>query len=96
MWRVVLVVLCALVVALPVPRRALVLIGVFARRLLPVVGRKLRLVSRDYTTARAIHAPSFNENLDPKSQQTFVKIFLKLNAWRQSQGADVIQIRPSA
>jgi len=43
-----------------------------------------------------IHSPSFNENLDPKSQQTFVKIFMKLNAWRQSQGAQVIQIRPTA
>ncbi len=43
-----------------------------------------------------IHCPSFNENLDPKSQQTFVKIFLKLNAWRQSTGAKVIQIRPTA
>jgi predicted unusual protein kinase regulating ubiquinone biosynthesis (AarF/ABC1/UbiB family) len=43
-----------------------------------------------------IHAPDFNENLDPKSQQTFVKIFIKLNAWRQAKGADVIQIRPSA
>jgi len=43
-----------------------------------------------------IHDPSFNENMDPKSQQNFVKIFMKFNAWRQSQGAKVIQIRPSA
>ena len=43
-----------------------------------------------------IHAPQFNENLDPKTQQTFVRIFVKLNAWRQSQGAQVIQIRPTA
>ena len=43
-----------------------------------------------------IHSPSFNENLDPKSQQTFVKIFMKLNAWRRSKGAQVIQIRPTA
>jgi aarF domain-containing kinase len=43
-----------------------------------------------------IHAPDFNENLDPKSQQTFVKIFIKLNAWRQATGADVIHIRPTA
>jgi aarF domain-containing kinase len=43
-----------------------------------------------------MHAPSFNENLDPKTQQTFVKIFIKFNAWRQQKGADVIQIRPVA
>jgi len=43
-----------------------------------------------------LHAPKYNENLDPKSQQTFVKIFLKFNAWRQRQGAHVISIRPSA
>ena len=43
-----------------------------------------------------MHAPHYNENLDPKSQQTFVKIFLKFNMWRQSRGAQVIQIRPSA
>jgi predicted unusual protein kinase regulating ubiquinone biosynthesis (AarF/ABC1/UbiB family) len=43
-----------------------------------------------------IHAPNYNENLDPKSQQTFVKIFMRFNTWRQSQGAQVIQIRPTA
>lgn len=43
-----------------------------------------------------IHAPDFNENLDQKSQQTFVRIFIKLNAWRQAKGADVIHIRPTA
>jgi len=43
-----------------------------------------------------LHEPKYNENLDPKSQQTFVKIFLKFNAWRQGQGADVISIQPSA
>jgi len=43
-----------------------------------------------------MHAPNYNENLDPKSQQTFVKIFMRFNAWRQSQGAQVIQIRPTA
>jgi hypothetical protein len=43
-----------------------------------------------------IHAPEYNENLDPKSQQTFVQIFLEFNACRQSTGAHVIQIRPSA
>jgi predicted unusual protein kinase regulating ubiquinone biosynthesis (AarF/ABC1/UbiB family) len=43
-----------------------------------------------------IHAPHYNENLDPKSQQTFVKIFMRFNAWRQSQGAHVIQIQPTA
>ncbi|MBS1122614.1 MAG: putative aarF protein kinase chloroplastic [Deltaproteobacteria bacterium] len=43
-----------------------------------------------------LHAPKYNENLDPKSQQTFVKIFLKFNAWRQREGARVISIRPSA
>lgn len=43
-----------------------------------------------------LHAPKYNENLDPKSQQTFVRIFLKFNAWRQRQGAHVISIRPSA
>jgi len=42
-----------------------------------------------------IHKPDFNENLDPKSQQTFVKIFIKLNAWRTSKGAAVIPIRPT-
>jgi predicted unusual protein kinase regulating ubiquinone biosynthesis (AarF/ABC1/UbiB family) len=42
-----------------------------------------------------MHAPDYNENLDPKSQQTFVKIFLKFNVWRQSQGARSIEIRPS-
>ena len=43
-----------------------------------------------------LHEPSFNENLDAKSQQTFVKIFVKFNAWRQQKGADVIQIRPAS
>src|SRR5215211_3174282 len=38
----------------PVPRRALVVFAVFARRLLPVLGRKLRVVSRNYSTARAV------------------------------------------
>ena len=33
-----------------------------------------------------MHAPQYNENLDPKSQQTFFKIFIKFNAWRE-QGA---------
>jgi len=42
-----------------------------------------------------IHKPDFNENLDPKTQVTFVKIFGKFNAWRTSQGARVIQIRPT-
>ncbi len=43
-----------------------------------------------------IHAPHFNENLDPKAQQTFVKIFLKFNTWRQRTGAQAVEIRPSA
>jgi predicted unusual protein kinase regulating ubiquinone biosynthesis (AarF/ABC1/UbiB family) len=44
-----------------------------------------------------MHEPSFNENLDPKSQQTFVKIFMKFNAWRQgADGGEAIAIRPSA
>ncbi len=43
-----------------------------------------------------MHAPHYNENLDPKSQQTFVKIFFKFNAWRESTGAGKIEIRPSA
>jgi aarF domain-containing kinase len=43
-----------------------------------------------------IHAPHYNENLDPKSQQTFVKIFLKFNAWRQGRGDTAIEIRPAA
>jgi len=42
-----------------------------------------------------LHEPSFNENLDPKAQQNFVKIFMKFNAWRQSQGGDAIAIRPT-
>lgn len=43
-----------------------------------------------------LHEPSFNENLDPKSQQTFVKIFMKFNAWRQAAGGEAISVRPSA
>ena len=43
-----------------------------------------------------LHEPSFNENLDPQSQQTFVKIFMKFNAWRAEQGGAAIAIRPSA
>lgn len=43
-----------------------------------------------------MHDPSFNENLDPQSQQTFVKIFMKFNAWRQEHGGDAIAIQPSA
>jgi len=43
-----------------------------------------------------MHEPSFNENLDPKSQQTFVKIFMKFNAWRQAQGGEAIALQPSA
>ncbi|HSD89260.1 MAG TPA: AarF/UbiB family protein [Kofleriaceae bacterium] len=42
-----------------------------------------------------LHAPKFNENLDPKSQQAFVKIFIKFNAWREREGARVISIRPA-
>jgi len=42
-----------------------------------------------------IHKPDFNENLDPKTQQNFVKIFMKFNAWRTSKGARVIHIRPT-
>jgi len=43
-----------------------------------------------------LHEPSFNENLDPKAQQNFVKIFMKFNAWRQSQGGAAVAIAPSA
>ena len=43
-----------------------------------------------------LHAPGYNENIDPKSQQTFVKIFVKFNAWRQRQNAPVISIRPTS
>jgi predicted unusual protein kinase regulating ubiquinone biosynthesis (AarF/ABC1/UbiB family) len=43
-----------------------------------------------------MHEPSFNENLDPKSQRTFVGIFMKFNAWRQSHGGEAVAIRPSA
>ncbi len=43
-----------------------------------------------------MHAPQFNENLDPKSQQTFVKIFVKYNAMRAATGAQAIAITPSA
>src|SRR5258705_13824735 len=46
--------LFAVILLIPVTRRALVLWFVFSRRLLPVVGRKLRLVGRHYTTAKAI------------------------------------------
>ncbi len=42
-----------------------------------------------------LHEPSSNENLDPKAQQNFLKIFMKFNAWRQSQGADAIAIAPA-
>lgn len=42
-----------------------------------------------------MHAPHYNENLDPQSQQTFVKIFMKFNAWRQQTGAGEVHIRPS-
>jgi predicted unusual protein kinase regulating ubiquinone biosynthesis (AarF/ABC1/UbiB family) len=48
-----------------------------------------------------LHDPSFNENLDPKSQMTFMKIFTKFNAWRQENGhtgpeAGVVEMRTSA
>ena len=43
-----------------------------------------------------LHEPTFNENLDPKSQQTFVKIFMKYNAWRRAQGGDSVALQPSA
>lgn len=42
-----------------------------------------------------MHAPQFNENLDPKSQQTFVKIFMKYNALRQRAGASAVAISPA-
>jgi predicted unusual protein kinase regulating ubiquinone biosynthesis (AarF/ABC1/UbiB family) len=44
----------------------------------------------------SIHAPQFNENLDPVAQQAFIKIFMKFNAWRRSAGARTVDIRPSA
>ncbi len=43
-----------------------------------------------------LHAPHYNENLDPKSQQTFVKIFMKFNAWRESTGGGAVAIRPAS
>jgi aarF domain-containing kinase len=43
-----------------------------------------------------IHAPRYNENLDPKAQQMFVRLFFKFNAWRQARGAAAIEIRPAA
>lgn len=43
-----------------------------------------------------IHDPSFNENLDPKTQQTFAKLFVQFNAWRQTRDAAAIAIQPSA
>lgn len=48
-----------------------------------------------------LHDPSFNENLDPKSQMTFVKIFNKFNIWRQAEAStddapSAVEIRPSA
>ena len=44
----------ALVLVVPITRRMVVLTWVFVRRLTPVIGRKLRLVGKDYTTARAV------------------------------------------
>ena len=43
-----------------------------------------------------IHAPHYNENLDPTAQQMFVRLFFKFNAWRASRGAAAIEIRPAA
>ena len=43
-----------------------------------------------------IHAPHYNENLDPKAQQMFVGLFYKFNAWRTGRGAKAIEIRPAA
>jgi predicted unusual protein kinase regulating ubiquinone biosynthesis (AarF/ABC1/UbiB family) len=43
-----------------------------------------------------IHAPHYNENLDPTAQQMFVRLFFKFNAWRTSRGAQAIEIRPAA
>ncbi len=41
-----------------------------------------------------LHDPSYNENTDPRSQATFVKIFMKFNAWRVSVGAPAVAITP--
>jgi len=43
-----------------------------------------------------IHAPHYNENLDPIAQQMFVRLFFKFNAWRTGRGAAPIEIRPAA
>jgi aarF domain-containing kinase len=43
-----------------------------------------------------IHAPHYNENLDPVAQQMFVRLFFKFNAWRAGRGASAIEIRPAA
>lgn len=43
-----------------------------------------------------IHDPTYNENTDPKSQQAFVKLFVKFNLWRQQSGGDAIAIRPAS
>jgi aarF domain-containing kinase len=43
-----------------------------------------------------IHAPHYNENLDPIAQQMFVRLFFKFNAWRAAGGAPAIEIRPAA
>ncbi len=42
-----------------------------------------------------IHAPRYNENLDPVAQQMFVRLFFKFNAWRAARGAAAIEIRPA-
>ncbi|MCA9669480.1 MAG: AarF/ABC1/UbiB kinase family protein [Myxococcales bacterium] len=41
-----------------------------------------------------MHAPGFNENTDPKSQQMFVKLMMKFNAWRLAEGGESIAITP--
>jgi predicted unusual protein kinase regulating ubiquinone biosynthesis (AarF/ABC1/UbiB family) len=43
-----------------------------------------------------MHAPKYNENLDPAAQQMFVRLFFKFNAWRAERGARAIEIRPAA
>jgi len=43
-----------------------------------------------------IHAPHYNENLDPIAQQMFVRLFYKFNAWRTGRGGVAVQIRPAA
>jgi predicted unusual protein kinase regulating ubiquinone biosynthesis (AarF/ABC1/UbiB family) len=43
-----------------------------------------------------IHAPHYNENLDPIAQQMFVRLFFKFNAWRAGRGGGAIEIRPAA